>query len=275
MAKQQVVIRKMELQEVSKYQIVDPLSCSAIVDRLESKFVGSEIVVLESATSTSDVAWQRADGKGSNGLAVFAESQSAGRGRRGNEWFAKAGQSVLCSIVLKDIDLSANVLTVLSAVAVVDVLEGWAIKAGIKWPNDVLVGGRKICGILVEARDGNFVVGIGINCHQSQDDWPDDLAYPITSIDLASNGVCDRVEVASGLLNSFERWIEVAKTRPSDMIEIWKSKSTIVGKAVNLRYNNSDYSGVCQGFDSQQGLIVRLDDGQVRNFDAAHTTILR
>jgi BirA family biotin operon repressor/biotin-[acetyl-CoA-carboxylase] ligase len=175
--------------------------------------IGSEIIVLDEATSTSDVVLQMANGGAAEGLVVFAEHQTAGRGQRGNVWVSPAGKGLLCSILLRP-----NV-AVQDSTRLVD----WAVK-GIAWtldsaclckttiklPNDIYIDGRKIAGVLVEMRaqpgaQHLAVVGIGINVNQMPSHFPEELRKRATSLAIVLGGPVDRNVLAVTLLRSLDQ----------------------------------------------------------------------
>lgn len=170
--------------------------------RLETDIVGHPLIAFDEVGSTNDVAKQLAIRHAPDGLAVVARHQTHGRGRRGRTWVSFPGQAVYCSVVLRPNWPAGEVswLGVLGGVAVANALyEIGVSELSIKWPNDILIGPRKIGGVLVEPRVGEgrldfAVLGIGINVHQSAEDWPTELRDIATS--CRAEGVsttCDAV----------------------------------------------------------------------------------
>jgi BirA family biotin operon repressor/biotin-[acetyl-CoA-carboxylase] ligase len=160
---------------------------------------------LDEVDSTNDYLMERA-AELEDGAIVIAESQSAGRGRRGRAWFAPRSAALLFSILVKANDSFGSSqfprLTHLAAVAVAGGIEG----AQIKWPNDVYLDGRKLAGILVEARGDCAVVGIGVNVDTRAEEFPDDLDYPATSLRIASARPVDREAFLCALVGRFKAW---------------------------------------------------------------------
>ena len=142
------------------------------------------------------------------GAVAVAGEQTEGRGRLGRSWLAPAGTSVLCSVVLRP-EVASERLPELSVVAGRACAEAIRSVTGleptVKLPNDVLVGGRKVAGILAEASEGRVVLGIGINVHQSADELPADTEPPATSLDLETGATVDRRELVAALLEQLER----------------------------------------------------------------------
>lgn len=257
------------------------LDVDAIEAGLSAKLIAHKVLVYNSTSSTSDVAWEYSQNANNSGLCVFAEEQEAGRGRRGNKWLSSSGQSILCSILLPVYDCEAELLTLAVAVGCAEVIGKYvAGNARIKWPNDIIVNGKKIAGILLESRPrpggSDYVVGIGINCHQGEDFFAAaDLQMPGTSVDIESNCNVDRNVLGADLLNSLDSWIDLARSDGGKIIDRWKLLSSLLGHHIQVEFNQKRFSGNCIGVDPVKGLILQLDRGGVRMFDAAHTTIVK
>lgn len=253
-----------------------PLDAEQIKATLKTKRIGRKILVYSRTSSTNDIAAEYAKNKGNDGLVVFAEEQTAGRGRTGSRWHSGRSESILCSILLTDCKLNGELLSLTCAVAVAETI-GKSTK--IKWPNDIILNGKKAAGILLESkkdRTGNtYIIGIGINCHQTQDCFPPELRPIVTSIDIESEMVCDRVLLAKRLLTVLDCWLETAAQASKKVTERWRKLSVQLGHRVALVFNGMKFMGNCIGIDPEKGLIVQLDTGGVRMFDAAHTSILK
>jgi len=136
------------------------------------------------------------------GAVAVAEEQTAGRGRLGREWHAPHGSSILCSLLLRPATEPSRLpeLTVLGAQAVADVVD-----ATVKHPNDVLIDGRKVCGVLGEARDGVVVLGIGLNVNVARESMPTQTRLPATSLSIETGREHDRGELLARVLAELER----------------------------------------------------------------------
>lgn len=267
-------------------------------DRIEQarrgRALGHKAVVFASTASTNDIAWEYAVNPACHGLCVLAERQSAGRGRRGRSWLGGNGQSILCSILLIEPPIEAELLTLTAAVAVAEAVQSFCgLNARIKWPNDILVHGKKLAGILVEKRSvGNracFVVGVGVNCNQTTTAFEGvELRTPATSLRLETGTEVDRTEWVCVLLESLEQWLvcspsfSVAKkehaetcTPNNPVIERWIQLSTLLGRHITIECDNRTYSGYCRGIDPTEGLVVQLESGAVRAFCAQRTSIIK
>jgi len=262
---------------MSKEDLLDPDKIQA---NLKTKRIGKKVLVYKSTSSTNDIATEYAKNKNNDGLVIFAEEQNAGRGRAGTKWHSHYADSILCSIILNNCKINSELLSLTVAVAVADALgKVGKCEAKIKWPNDIIVNGKKVAGILLETRQTSnhtvCVIGIGINCHQKKSSFPAELQSTATSIDIEGGATCDRISLTKRLLSSLDEWIEVAQNNENKIMDQWRRRSTLLGHRLTLLYNSKRFTGNCVGIDPKKGLILQLDQGSVRMFDAAHTTIAK
>jgi BirA family transcriptional regulator, biotin operon repressor / biotin---[acetyl-CoA-carboxylase] ligase len=260
--------------------MASPLSRDSIATNLATELVGRDVVVYKSTASTNDLAWRYAGDAAKNGLAIFTETQTAGRGRRGNKWLGGQSQSLLCSILLLDVHLCADMVTLAAGVAVAEAIGTCGRQtARLKWPNDVVLEGRKVAGILIESRSSSgrtaYVIGIGINCCQSPQDFPAEIGESTTSIELASGYPCDRNSLARRLLTGLDEWLAKAGKEPDTVTETWLGLSNQLNHRLTLQHDNRTYVGNCVGVDPQKGLILRLDGGALMMFNASQTHTVR
>lgn len=258
----------------------DRLDPDKIEVRLKTQRIGRRVVVYDRTSSTSDIAAEYARNLDNDGLVVFAEAQTAGRGRTGAPWRSGYGESLLFSVVLTDCDLANELLSLTCAVAVAGALgQVGGQSAQTKWPNDIILAGKKVAGILVESKQTGSVkahiIGVGINCHQSEEAFPPEIRDSAISLDLVGRTHCDRVTLARRMLASLDHWLAVASKNKKHVIETWDRLSTQRGQRVTLSYNGRKFTGNCIGVDPEKGLILQLDRGGVRMFDAAHTSIVK
>ena len=258
----------------------DLLDPDKIQANLSTSRIGRKILVYDSTSSTQTVAAEYAKNREHDGLVILTEEQTAGKGRTGNKWHSSKADSILCSIVLRDCSLNPELLSLACAVAVAEAV-GKPRKnpAQIKWPNDIMLNGKKVAGILLESRPvcgGNTcIVGVGINCHQKKNSFPEDLQQTATSIDIESGSICDRISVAKRLLISLDHWLNIAGRDSEKIIERWRSLSIQLGHRVRLVCDGREFAGNCIGIDPEKGLILQLDTGGIRMFDASHSAILK
>jgi BirA family biotin operon repressor/biotin-[acetyl-CoA-carboxylase] ligase len=224
--------------------------------RLNTRLIGRRIAVWNRVTSTNDLALRAAASATNDGLAVFAEKQTRGRGRRGRVWHAPAGTSLLMSVLLfpRPALRDALLLTCLSVVAVCDTLEdAFALKPQIKWPNDVLLGGRKVCGILVELNAG-AVLGIGLNCNGLSEDLPPEVREAATTLAEQTGTVVDRSRLARRLLQTLDAvYEELRAAGPARLWNRWRERArgrTDVGSGPTVTTGGESSVVIAGRFDS-------------------------
>ena len=184
-----------------------------------------------------------------HGTLVTATEQTAGRGRQGRRWVAPPGSSLLCSLVLREVP---RLLPLAAGVAVAEVAGDGA---RVKWPNDVLLGGRKLAGILVEGRpqEAWAVLGIGINVAVDVADLPEELRSQVATLRRAASEVDD---VLAGLLGSLERWLAASE---ADVLGAVRERDALLGQTVRW----SAGAGQASGIDGDGRLLVRTSRGSV------------
>lgn len=240
------------------------LDPEAVRSRLKSKVVGAEIRCVDACVSTNDLAWAAAGEGAPDGTAIFAEEQSKGRGRFGRTWAAAPGQALLCSMILRP-RLEADrvpLVTVLAALAAADVV---GPRARIRFPNDVMLDGLKIAGILVEARFVSsrpdvFVVGVGLNVTGHPE------GFGATSIGPAAS----RTAAARALLEAVDDWYARLGGPLLDYRRAWRERSFILGKRVRVKQDGRAFVGTVEEVDPIDGLVVRLESGQPRSVRGEH-----
>jgi BirA family biotin operon repressor/biotin-[acetyl-CoA-carboxylase] ligase len=211
--------------------------------------IGSPRVHYRQTDSTNERARELAAAGAPNGTLVTAAEQSAGRGRQGRRWTAPPGRALLCSLVIRD---PPRLLPLAAGVAVAEVA---GAQARVKWPNDVLVDGLKVAGILVEGRpqEGWAVLGIGLNVAVREEDFPPELAGRAGTLGLGAGAV----EPTLGrLLAGLERWLPA----PSDAV-LWavRERDALLDRPV--RWSGGEGRGA--GIDAEGRLLVATDGGQI------------
>ena len=192
---------------------LDKLVAGEMRAALGSVVIGGEIIVLEQTDSTNDAILQIANANSKEGLVVFAEHQTAGRGQRGNRWESAAGKGLWFSILLRPeiALLNSPQLTAWAADAISDAIRNeFSLTPTVKFPNDVQINGCKVAGVLVEMRAQEktthlAVVGIGVNVNQSREDFPKELQSRAISLAIALGKQVDRQKFAIALLRNLDR----------------------------------------------------------------------
>jgi BirA family transcriptional regulator, biotin operon repressor / biotin---[acetyl-CoA-carboxylase] ligase len=255
------------------------LFAEELTEGLAVRRIGRRIQCAAEASSTNDLAWAAAEQgpAGADGLVVFAERQTAGRGRRGNRWVAPPHSSVLMSVVFWTSGGAslAAVLTRAAAVAAAGAIEVVStLKVGIKWPNDLVIDDRKVGGILVEARPtaagpGPVVIGLGINCTQDAGAFPPEVRSRAASLAMMGEGV-DRTLLARALIERFDAVLaQTGDVAGQESIrQAAAERCRTLGLRITLVEGAATYTGEVVDLDPDYGLILRLPEGILRRFPA-------
>jgi BirA family biotin operon repressor/biotin-[acetyl-CoA-carboxylase] ligase len=198
---------------MSPAEMLERLAADEMQAALGSAVIGREIIVLDQTGSTNDAILQIATPDSKEGLVLFAEHQTAGRGQRGNRWESAAGKGLWFSILLRPrIEINRSpLLTAWAAETISEAIENeFSLKTAVKLPNDVQIDGRKVAGVLVEMRarekaPHSAIVGIGINVNQALEDFPKELQSRAISLAIALDRQVDRQNFAIALLRSLDR----------------------------------------------------------------------
>jgi BirA family biotin operon repressor/biotin-[acetyl-CoA-carboxylase] ligase len=201
----------------------DRLTADDIRARLRAGTIGSQVLVFEQTSSTNDVIERMSRSQTSEGLVVFAESQTNGRGRHGRAWISPRGKGLWFSVLLRP-QFPLPRVTVAASVAVANVVRKTGLDARIKWPNDVTVNGRKLAGILTEASDGAAILGVGVNVNCRAEDIPSDIA---TSLLIETGRQQDRIELAAEMLTALDHFY---RADFESVIADWARLSTTLGR---------------------------------------------
>lgn len=248
------------------------LDAEIIKKRLASTELAKRVFYYPSASSTNRVAWEMALGGSPEGTLVVAEEQGQGKGRFNRYWLCPKGKGILASILFKPGLLPAELFR-LSMLASLSICRTFGqlsrLRAGIKWPNDVMVKGRKLAGVLLEfpASSGKVefaVLGMGINVNFDPQAIPD-LDGIATSF-LKETGRCfDRLEVLAQLLLEMERGYQALKTGDfAPIFDEWKDSLTGMGEIVQIMSDQGASQGIAEGVDENGALIVRESNGHAR-----------
>ena len=223
-----------------------------------------------------DVAREEAVAGAPHGAVVFAEEQTAGRGRFGRRWVSPAGKNLYFTLILRPDAGRLRALSMVVPLAVCRAVEAvTSLRPVIKWPNDILVGGRKLSGILIEGESSGAellyaLAGIGLNVNDPIDD--PEIAGIATSLSREAGEDTPRETVLAALLNELEDSYNAA---PGDLYSGWRSRITTLGQSVRLTFRDEVYEGTAEDVDDEGSLILRLADGTRRTFEAGEVTLRR
>ena len=246
----------------------ESLSTTEILDGLGTVSLGRKVLVCQRVDSTNSLARALAEQGEAEGTLVIAEEQTAGRGRLGRTWQAPAGTCLLFSVILRP-NLEPerlHQLTMIGALALREALLGsTALRAEIKWPNDVLLSGRKAAGILTEARligtkVGLAILGIGLNVNLIPGDLDPGLAA--TSLAFELGHPVPRVPLLQTILRCLEQRYQQLQAGHSAAAE-WAAALVTLGQRIQVVCADRSYQGLAEAVDDSGALLLRLDDGQV------------
>ncbi|HEY3915193.1 MAG TPA: biotin--[acetyl-CoA-carboxylase] ligase [Verrucomicrobiae bacterium] len=245
----------------------DALHADDLCSRLgPTRVIGSEIHVFRETTSTNDIAARLARGRAAEGAVVFAESQTKGRGRMGRTWLSPAGKGLWFTVLLRpDIPpQQATQLTVASATALARAIKvQTGIVPEIKWPNDIMIRGRKVCGILTEMNAEmdylkEVLLGIGMDVNLEPADFPPALRKIATSLRIETGQPVNRAELAVVILRELDRDYHLVKSGDFDLVaEEWREHCSTLGRQVAIRVGNRIIRGCAEALDDDGALLVR------------------
>lgn len=236
--------------------------------RLATRRLGRALLVRAETASTNDDAWDARLAGMPDGVTVVADAQLRGRGREGRAWTQVPGLGLAMSFALHPgCDARrAGVVPLAAGLAVAQAAAALGVACAIKWPNDVLAGGRKLAGVLCELRrapDGGdvVVVGIGVNVRHVATDFPPGLQETATSLAMCGSGA-EVEEVAARVLNAFEPlWTELQEGDRGVVLAEWSRRAAFWGEPVTVRTPAGAVTGVAQRLDGDGGLVLRLESG--------------
>ncbi len=251
---------------------------------LATRCLGRDFRYLAETDSTNTRAMVQARQGAPEGCLVLADSQSAGRGRLGRRWISPAGSSLLFSLVLRPpLPLSAAPqITLMLSVALCRALrQSCGLPAEIKWPNDVLVRGRKVCGILVEMegqpdRLDFLVAGVGLNVFQREADFPAELRDAASSLRREGGEDLSRPALLRAILEETERaYDQLLQKGFQPILGEWQRLSAMTGRQVRVQTRGGQMEGMALGLDPDGALQLRLDNGVIERLLAGDVTLLR
>nr|WP_302577785.1 biotin--[acetyl-CoA-carboxylase] ligase [Methanobrevibacter arboriphilus] len=259
------------LREIGSQEI-EYIPSGMIKKGLTTEYIGKKIYSFNEVESTNSVAKFLAKQGSPEGTVIISETQTKGKGRRGKKWESPSG-GIWLSIILKpDIDPSkAPLITLATGVAVARTLRGMNIDARIKWPNDILINNKKVCGILTEA-NAKFntveyvIVGVGIDTNLNVDVLTEDVKKRATSLSVEAKIEISESETVSNFLNEFEEIYDLFKLEQFDEILYdWRKMSQTIGSYVEIKQPlGKVLKGTAVGINNQGALILELNNGELK-----------
>jgi BirA family transcriptional regulator, biotin operon repressor / biotin---[acetyl-CoA-carboxylase] ligase len=251
---------------------------------LKSARIGRNLVCLRETGSTNEEAFKLAEEGAEEGTVVVAEAQRRGKGRLGRQWESPAGVNLYCSVILRPPILPARAaqMTFLSSVAVARAIaDETSLRPFIKWPNDLLINGRKVAGLLnemsAETEKVNFIVlGIGVNINMQREQFPGTMRHPATSLFLETGKPVNRVDFTRALLEALDLLYGAYLDHGYGPVrEEWLARCNFLGSRVRISFLDNELTGTAKGIDEEGALLVERPDGRVERVLAGDVTILR
>lgn len=268
------------------YRLVDEpdtLLADDLLARLgKTKIIGRDIQVFEQTTSTNDVVEKLARDGVREGVVVFAESQTKGRGRLGRKWISPARKGLWFSLLLRPNlrPQETTQLTVASATALRRaIVSQTRLQPEIKWPNDILINGKKVAGILTEMsaeldRVRHVIPGIGIDVNQDASEFPVELRKIATSLKIEAGESFSRPALAVAILEELdEEYARVCAGKFSSIANEWVEHCGTIGKDVSVRIGDRVIQGRAESLDDEGALVLRTEHGRLQRITGGDVTI--
>jgi len=276
--------QRLEFSPSQGVRLLRPIRLAAgLIERdLPVRRVGRSVVCFNEVDSTNDVALKAIRQDGADGLVVLAESQRRGRGRRGRRWVSPPGRNVLLSALLTEPAAAGaprhDALTVAAGLAVAEAVEEAAkLTCDLKWPNDVLLGGEKVAGVLVETRREaatlGVVVGVGLNVNAAPP--PEAVDRPATCLAGHLSHPAERTEIVRSLLVRLDNWVHrIERGEVEELHRGFLARCRMINERLTVLCEGRPVTGRVLDVDPLVGLILARDDGGTSRLPAGSTTVL-
>jgi BirA family biotin operon repressor/biotin-[acetyl-CoA-carboxylase] ligase len=252
------------------------LNLERLEERLTTQSVGRRLIYVTSTSSTQDIARSEAEEGALEGTSVFAEEQTAGRGRLGRAWVSPAGKNIYVTLLLRPPVDRLRALAMAAPLAVLRAVESvTGLWPALKWPNDVLLSGRKLSGVLIDSElSGGEVryalVGIGVNVNFDID--PDsEIGDIATSIKRELGRPIAREDLLAALFNEFEALYLGAS--PEAVREAWRARLETLGREVTVSFRGASHAGLAEDITPDGSLVLRRPDGSQIVIEAGEVTL--
>jgi BirA family biotin operon repressor/biotin-[acetyl-CoA-carboxylase] ligase len=235
--------------------------------KLDTEFIGRNFIYCEEVDSTNSVLFDRGNKFNQNGTVLLAEKQIKGRGRKERIWYSAKDQNLTFSILLnskKYLNEIPSIINLGTSLAVALSIENlFQVRANLKWPNDVLINGKKTAGILLEASSkGNkidkIVIGIGLNVNQTF--FQGNFNLQPTSIKLELNHPVERENLLAEILNNFEEILEKVNNEPKWILNDWRAHCNLIGDKISVSEDDKIKYGIFEDIDDNGYLLLKSDD---------------
>lgn len=256
--------------------VADNLSLASIADNLSTRFIGQRVIYYPRLASTMDAARQEARQGATEGTIIIAGEQTEGRGRVKRTWLSPQGNIALSIILYPDVSY-LPFLVMLASLAVVHSIEAvTGLKPQVKWPNDILISGKKVCGILTESevkgsRVDYAIIGVGMNVSLRAADFPE-IFTTATSLNDESGRKVSCLDVVRHLLVEMERLYLTLRDGES-IYEAWRDRLVTLGKKIYVESGSHVIEGMAESVDRSGALMLRHADGSSTRIVAGDVTL--
>lgn len=253
---------------------------------LTGTILGRDLIEIHDVIdSTNKRAGELALAGAAEGSLVIAETQTAGKGRLGRVWHSPAGKNIYVSIILRP-NLDPNRVSLLTLAAGLSgsnaIAKQLGIRPAVKWPNDLLIDGKKICGILSElemkqARVSHVIIGVGINVNMDEDDFPPEISGLGTSLKIAVGQKLDRAKILSGFLDELEKnYFELSRGNTDGMLDQYRRVCLTLGQTVSFQKKDLLIEGIAEDIDRTGELLVKdHSTGRTHRVTAGDVNLLK
>ncbi len=252
-----------------------------IQSQLQAENIGQEIITYDSVDSTNDIAKRLVGKSDKEGTVILANSQTQGKGRRGRTWHSEENVGVYLSTLLKTSLPPEQIsqITLVAGVALVQAINEFSrVRAYLKWPNDILLNGKKVAGILTEYCQkkvhSEVILGIGINVNHAR--FPVPLQHIATSMAMENGEIFERLPLITFLLNHLDQeYRSFLNKGLSPTVTRWNLNSDMFGKHVTLTKGTQTFFGTAMKLDEKRGhLVILTDNGEEIAFDSGEVTLM-
>lgn len=261
----------------------DLLNADDLLARLgRTTVIGRDIRVFQQTNSTNDIVDKLARDGVKEGAVVFAEAQTKGRGRLGRQWISPAGKGLWFSVLLRP-DLrpqEATRITIAGATALWRAIHDVAgLRADVKWPNDMLINGRKVAGILTEMNAEldhvkYVILGVGLDVNQTATDFPAELRRVATSLRVETRRPVSRAELATAILRELDRdYRRVCQGAFAEVADEWEEHCATLGQQVGINIGNRTLRGRAEALDDDGALLLRTEHGHLERVIGGDVTL--
>lgn len=240
--------------------------------KLSNDSIGQSVQYYPKLDSTNTKAWELISENTENGTVVITDNQTKGRGRQSNKWISSPGKSLTFSIIMypNALPSQTNLYSLIAGLSITDCLIEYDIQARLKWPNDILINGKKVGGILCESKISggiikSMVIGIGLNVNEEVTDLPEELRDKATSLIIESGKQYQLEILLANILNHLERRIKNKDT--NSQLSDWKKRCAHLNQKVTFRSGNKIVTGIFKGLSSTGQAIISINNKEVK-FDS-------